>query len=353
VIDQSRVADGRLFATHGDRCHYLGKSASERLRWLSENPGRWRYIEDVLQEAALRSPSVEGATDPEAGQQPTDLSSSPGFRKDGDEEDGVSLVDTPAGDCSPPCQPTSLSPPVEAPPTGGPTKAELPDSATVVISESKGPKTEATLLRAKRRKRGRGGGRQLGKQKLSAENANHGRKLSPERMRIVLDSLAEHRLLSLAAAKAGIHRKTLEYWINRSAAGDPGYDVEWQGLIWRFHEHCASAIAQADDRVHAAAWDFSMGRIIYKTDKNGNRVQWGIRGPYTKKYGKMLRFLMEWHDPDQWGKDRKIETPPHRGVLIIGHSPHDIPHKANKGPAASVRARKWKAAWRMIHETED
>jgi hypothetical protein len=118
--------------------------------------------------------------------------------------------------------------------TGGPTKAELPDSATVVISESKGPKTEATLLRAKRRKRGRGGGRQLGKQKLSAENANHGRKLSPERMRIVLDSLAEHRLLSLAAAKAGIHRKTLEYWINRSAAGDPGYDVEWQGLIGDF-----------------------------------------------------------------------------------------------------------------------
>jgi hypothetical protein len=52
------------------------------------------------------------------------------------------------------------------------------------------------------------------------------------------------------------------------------------------------------------------------------------------------------------GKDRKIEMPPHRGVLIIGHSPHDIPHKANKGPAASVRARKWKAAWRMIHETE-
>jgi hypothetical protein len=245
------------------------------LRWLSENPGRWRYIEDVLQEAALRSPSVEGATDPEAGQQPTDLSSSPGFRKDGDEEDGVSLVDTPAGDCSPPCQPTSLSPPVEAPPTGGPTKAELPDSATVVISESKGPKTEATLIRAKRRKRGRGGGRQLGKQKLSAENANHGRKLSPERMRIVLDSLAEHRLLSLAAAKAGIHRKTLEYWINRSAAGDPGYDVEWQGLIWRFHEHCASAIAQADDRVHAAAWDFSMGRIIYKTDKNGKPCSMG------------------------------------------------------------------------------
>src|SRR5260221_8950247 len=27
-----------------------------------------------------------------------------------------------------------------------------------------------------------------------------------------------------AATKAGIHRKTLEYWLRRSAAGDAGYD---------------------------------------------------------------------------------------------------------------------------------
>jgi hypothetical protein len=177
--------------------------------------------------------------------------------------------------------------------------------------------------------------------------------LSPERMRIVLDSLAESPILSLAAAKAGIHRRTLEYWINRSAAGDPGYDVEWQGLEWRFHEHCASAIAEADDNVFAAGWEMTMGRMIYKTDKNGNRVQVGFRGPYAKKHGKMLRFLMEWLRPDKWGKNRKIEMPPHRGVLVIGHSPHDIHHKVSKGPAASVKARKWKAARRMINETED
>jgi hypothetical protein len=67
----------------------------------------------------------------------------------------------------------------------------------------------------------------------------------------------------------------------------------------------------------------------------------------------MLRFLLEWKFPDKWGKDRKIETPPHCGVLVVGPGPHDIPHKVNKSVAASVKARKWKAARRMIHETED
>jgi len=61
-------------------------------------------------------------------------------------------------------------------------------------------------------------------------------------MRTVLDSLSEYPILSEAANKAGIHRKTLAYWLKRSAAGDAGYDIEWQGVIWRFHEHCQSAI---------------------------------------------------------------------------------------------------------------
>ena len=47
---------------------------------------------------------------------------------------------------------------------------------------------------------------------------------------IVLDSLTECPILSHAARKAGIHRKTLEYWIKRSEAGDDGYDIEWQGV---------------------------------------------------------------------------------------------------------------------------
>ena len=74
-------------------------------------------------------------------------------------------------------------------------------------------------------------------------------------MRIVLDSLAECPILSNAANKAGIHRKTLAYWIKRSTAGDAGYDIEWQGETWKFHEHCEAAMDEAHDKILAAALD--------------------------------------------------------------------------------------------------
>jgi hypothetical protein len=54
--------DGCLFATHGDQCLYLGKSARDQLHWLKENPGKWRSLEDVQQEAARLRPPVESET---------------------------------------------------------------------------------------------------------------------------------------------------------------------------------------------------------------------------------------------------------------------------------------------------
>jgi hypothetical protein len=98
------------------------------------------------------------------------------------------------------------------------------------MSETKEHRTETTPLGAVGPKRGRRRGRQSENQKLPAEVAKAGRMLSPERMRIVLDSLTEVPILYHAATKAGIHRKTLEYWPRRSAAGDAGYDNEWQGI---------------------------------------------------------------------------------------------------------------------------
>ena len=77
------------------------------------------------------------------------------------------------------------------------------------------------------------------------------------------------------------------------------------------------------------------------------------RTGWTKTHSKILQLLLELKISRQVGQNPKIEVPHHGGVLIVGDVPNDIPHKANKGPAASVRARKWKAAWRMIRETED
>jgi hypothetical protein len=138
MIDRTRVADGYLFATHGDRCFYLGKSARDRLHWLKENPGKWRSLEDVKQEAARLRPPVESETNLEAGPaEPNGQTSSHDVRKDGGEESDVTLVDAPAGGRSPPYQPTTLPVPVQAI-IKGTTKAELLPPANAAMSETKG-----------------------------------------------------------------------------------------------------------------------------------------------------------------------------------------------------------------------
>ena len=320
---------------------------TEHVFWLVKqtgikDPAAWLVTHRAL-EKARTAPLVQ--VEPEASMESAvDIS----VQLDSIELEPGKLGAAPAKASSPP-PPT----PVAATPTSRTTKPEPPRLAEAAVSEAMAPKAKINTVEAARPEQGRRGGRQLTKQIPSAEYAKSWRMLTPERMRIILDSLAEYPIFYLAAAKAGIHRKTLEYWIDRSVAGDAGYDVEWQGLEWRFHHHCASALAEAEDKLVAAGWNVTMGRFIYKTDKDGNRVEVGFRGPWTKTHSKILQLLLELKFPDKWGKNPKIEVPHHGGVLIVGDVPNDIPHKANKGPAASVRARKWKAAWRMIRETED
>ena len=194
VFDRARTADGLLFATGGDRCRYLGKSSREKPEWLKQNEGKYRRIEDVLREDAPRMPSVEAEINLGAGPAgPADSSSSPEVRNDGDDKDDVASADPLLGDRSRPRESTS-------PPTPVKESAE--------------------------------------KQKPPPGIARSTPKLCPELMLLVLDALAEHPFYYYAANKAGIHRKTLAYWIRRSEAGDDGYDIEWQGVTGRFHEHC-------------------------------------------------------------------------------------------------------------------
>ncbi len=215
------------------------------------------------------------------------------------------------------------------------------------------------------RKRGRSGGRRIKKQKLPANVSKAGPKLSPERMRFVLDSLREYPVLSNAARKAGIHRKTLEYWVKRSAAGDDGYDIEWHGEIWRFHEHCQTAIEEAHDKIFLVAWHIAMDGVVYKydevllslgcedpdahlKDKNGIPVLETVRKASPKMISKMIRFILEWKRPEVYGKDRKIDVPHHCSVLVIGGASN----KPKNSSAASVKARQWKSRSRMIRETK-
>jgi hypothetical protein len=298
-IDYSLVHDGLQFATHGDRCRYIGMSRTQQSRWREQNKGRFQPIKDIRQEPQL-----------------------------GPQHSGVA----PTG-----------------PSTAAPTR------------EAEGPQTQATPFGDPGRKRGRRDRSQVDKQKLPARNSKVGRKLSPERMRIVLESLMEYPVLWHAANKAGIHRKTLEYWLKRSAAGDAGYDIEWDGVIWRFHEHCKSAIGEADDKLLEAAWDIAMGGAVYKTDpllvdlgcegpdayatdENGNFIVEAVRRPNFK----MIRFLLEWVRPEKCGKHRKNDIPQTGGVLVIG----ERTEKPDNSCAASIKARQWKSRSRTIEKAK-
>ena len=208
--------------------------------WLVTHRARMEASTAPLIPVELKAP-VETAAD--------DIS----VQRDSVELEPVTLEMAPAKTSSP--QPAK---PVAATPTSRTTEPRpLPTKA--VMSETNRPKTQATPLRAMDRKRGRSGGRQIKKQKPPAGIYKVGRKLSLERMRVVIESLREVPILSHAASKAGIHRKTLEYWLRCSKAGHDGYDIVWEGIMLRFHEHCASAIGEAEDRVHAAAWEFHNG----------------------------------------------------------------------------------------------
>jgi hypothetical protein len=194
-------------------------------------------------------------------------------------------------------------------------------------------------------KPGQRGGRQPENQKLPAEVAKAGRMLSPERMRIVLNSLTEVPILNQAATKAGIHRKTLEYWLRRSAAGDAGYDIEWQGIEWRFHELCTSAIDEGNDRLCAAICQSAMG-VVSKIDENGNFIIEACGQPNMK----MARHFLQWRLPEKYGERPKRHVPHNTGgVLVIGG---DVTKKPEYDTNASVKARKWKSFSRKFEEAK-
>jgi hypothetical protein len=246
VIDYTRVADGFLFDTNRLRCQYLGKTTSEKPPWLEEHNGQYQRVEDVLRESA-QPPDDIGAARTEL----TCQTSSPDSRNEGDDHDN-SL----AG-CSPPCQPESVLAPVKENVPSVSTQTELPRSAGAAMTETDEPKAAATPVGAKGRKQARGGGHRRKKRKLSAKASKACRRVLVERMqrmRVVLDSLSERPIQSYAARAAGIHRRTLEYWIKHSKAGDAGYDIEHEGVTMRFHVHCEWSKEAAYDKILEAAF---------------------------------------------------------------------------------------------------
>ena len=199
------------------------------------------------------------------------------------------------------------------------------------------------------RKQGRGGGRK--KQKLPAETSK-ARQKRHERMRVVLERLSECPTQRHAARKAGIHPKTLAYWLKCSEAGDDGYDIEWQGWMSRFHEHVESAMDEPVGEVEVKAFELAKG-VLY----NENDPHTYLRRPNAK----MMRFLLELNRPEKWGKHPKIDIPQKGGVVLIVPAaglprPDETGAPPPEPPARERRrkkVRKWKSLSRMLRKAKD
>jgi hypothetical protein len=108
--------------------------------------------------------------------------------------------------------------------------------------------------------------------------------------------------------QAGIYRETLEYWLGRSAAG---YDIEWQEIEWRFHEHCASAIDQVAQSYCKSQWVLSpRPGVVSETDENGNFIVEACGQTNMK----MARLIFGVAASGEVGKRRKTHVPLNAGV---------------------------------------
>ena len=58
-IEQGRICDGILFATHRDRALYIGTVTGRRQKWLQDHPGVWIRLEDLKKDRASPPNGVE------------------------------------------------------------------------------------------------------------------------------------------------------------------------------------------------------------------------------------------------------------------------------------------------------
>jgi hypothetical protein len=155
-------------------------------------------------------------------------------------------------------EPTSL--PNTLAPDSGSLKGELLPRAEAILGESQADagKAESSPPKAASR-RGRTGRPARKAQKTSTSGSKHKRTLL---MRQVLRYLTTHPNFSAAARKIDIYTKTPAYWLKRSKAGDPAYELTWRGVTLPFHEHCEEAKAEATDMLMEMAWEWTQERIV-------------------------------------------------------------------------------------------
>jgi hypothetical protein len=340
-IDYTLTADGLLFRTHRDRCLYLGKSRKDRPQWLKENAGNYWRIDDLQIEPdrLVRPAQSQGVT--LAPAQPISEPASSDIRRHSVDAD-VATAPRPAENCTAKCPPTLPPPPVKssAPPQPKPLPYTKP-----AVDDTERPKVAARPVEATAPNQERGGPCRPKEQNRHTQRRNTrskaAQRLLAKRMLIVIETLTERPIYRYAAEKAGVHRKTLEYWLKCSKSGNEGYEIEWQGFSLPFHEHCETAIDIARDKLLTVVLEIAKG-VRLKTDEDGNLIE-EVVGPPN---GKMIRFFLELVRPEVWGKYRKIDHPQTGGVLVLG----DSTKQPATCPSASINVRQWKSGWNKVRK---
>lgn len=189
----------------------------------------------------------------------------------------------------------------------------------------------------------------LGKTLQGGAGKSPHRKSSPDRLRIVLDNMAKLPVKENAAMFAGVHVKTLDYWLKLSAEGNqPHFEIEWRGLKLWFHEHYITACEEGDANLVTAAFQLALGydeiqsyqgRVIYQVDD----FLWdmGLRGRdaylldekgrpipevVRKQDPEMIRWLLERRKAKEYGKSQVIDVQHSGGLLVVTmpKSPHEL-----------------------------
>jgi hypothetical protein len=303
TIDPALVFDGFVFRNHNARGRYIGTDLAKRPQWLKDNPDKWCCLKAIREKAAQRTNSDDVIATVQLDASLSNL-------------DANNFANGVAG--------AAAKLPVDVP-----LSSDLSMAA---------PETDTTPLGVIHHTRGPSGDRRRKKRKPSAGSSKSAPKLSPEHMIIVLESLEACPILARAAEKAGIHRKTLEYWLRCSEAGHDGYDLVWQDVLARFHVHCEAAIYGAHQELLDRFYTIAMG-VKYP----------GSEAYVTPPNMKMLRFLLEWMCPEVWGKRRKVKATQRSAVLVVGGPAK----KREYNTAASVQARQWKSRSKMVRKATD
>ena len=171
-----------------------------------------------------------------------------------------------------------------------------------------------------------------------------GRKSSPATLKSILKRISNVTHISEACRAHNIVYSTLRYWIKRSTEGKvgDGWDVEFNGVVDRFHNHYWAAIEcgvqKSVDEIMKRGHGYEEvlhhhGHVTYRDDEElvrlgatpGTPEAWlrdengrPIPETVTKQSEECLMFIAKAHRPEIYGTKVNMTVEKRIGVLVVG-----------------------------------